>query len=96
MLACASDEPGMRMFGAMVGTYRRNLGRKGDGLRDREIPLLYRALEVDVRDLLAKIGGRADKANKAVLDLEKDVGPLLDVLRRVAGGLDDKLLAAIG
>ena len=77
------------------GTYRGNLGGEGDGLHDGEVPLLYRALEVDVGDLLAEVGRRADEADEAVLDLQEDVGALLDVLGRVARGPDDEVLAPV-
>lgn len=96
MSACAIGKPGMGISGIAVNTYGRDLGRKGDRFRDGEVPLLDRALEVDVRDLLAEIRARADKADKTVLDLEEDVGTLLNDLRRVASGLDDELLAAVG
>lgn len=74
-------------------TYRRDLGGEADGLGDGEVTLLDRALEVDVGNLLAEVGGRADEADEAVFDLEADVRALLDVLGCLSRGLDDELLA---
>lgn len=73
-------------------THRGNLVGKLDRLGDAQDALLDRALEVDVLNLLAEVRLRADKANQAVLDLQEDVGALLDGLLDGTGSLDDELL----
>lgn len=57
-----------------------HLLRDLDLLGQRHVPLLERALEVDVADLLAQVGLLVDQPDQAVLDLEQDLGAVLDVL----------------
>ena len=45
--------------------------------------------------MLTEVGGGADEADETVLDLEEDIGPLLDVLGCLSRGLDDEFLAAV-
>lgn len=77
----------------MECTHRGNLVGELDGLGNGQYSLLDGALEVDVPNLLAQVRLRADKANQAVLDLQQDIGALLDILLDGTGGLDDELLA---
>jgi len=58
------------------------------------LTLLDRALQIHVLDLLAQIGSRADELDEAVLDGEKNVGTLLDILGGVSDRFYDELLAA--
>ncbi len=79
------------------GTYRGcahrwDLARQLDGLGDGQQALLDGALEVDVLDLLAQVRLRADKPDQAVLDLQVDVGALLDSFVDLADGLDNELM----
>jgi len=73
----------------------RNLGRKLDRLSNAQGTLLDGALEVNVLDLFAQVRLGADKTNEAVLDLQQDVGALLDGLLDSSGSLNNKLLASL-
>ena len=64
---------------------RRDLLGQIHILRQRRLTLLDRALEVDVLDRVAEVGGLLDDGYEAVFDLEVDFGALGDVLGEGAG-----------
>lgn len=70
--ARARDRHGSSHLGNLLG--------KLNGLGDGDVTLLNGALDVDVVNLLAEVGLGANKTDQAVLDLESDVGALLDSL----------------
>lgn len=72
-----------------------NLCRKRDILLDRHLALLERALQVDIGDGVAEIGGLSDDGDQAILDLQVYLGALLDVLVEVAGGGDGEVVTTI-
>lgn len=74
----------------MVHTYGWYLPGQVNALRNREVAVLDRALKVDVLDLLAKVRFCADEADKAILDLQENVGAVLDGLADGAHGGDDE------
>lgn len=53
-------------------------------LRERGLALLNRALQIDILDGVAKVGGLLDDGDQAVLDLQVDGGAFGDVLREGA------------
>jgi hypothetical protein len=76
-------------------TYGRNLAGELDGLAKHQVAGLDGALEVDILDLLAQVGGGAEQLDETVLDLELDVGALLDGLLHLPDSTDDKFRATI-
>jgi hypothetical protein len=67
---------------------RRDLLGELDVLGQRGLALLDRALEVDVLDLVAKVGGLLDDGDQAVLDLQVHLGAFFDICREVTAGGD--------
>jgi hypothetical protein len=76
-------------------TYRRNLSRKVNALGDLDHTSLNRALEINIADLLAEVGLGADKTDQTVLDSQKNIGALLNLLLDRSLGLDQEFLATI-
>jgi hypothetical protein len=76
-------------------TYRRDLAGEFDGLAQHQVAGLDGALEVDVLDLLAQVGGGAEQLDEAVLDLELDVGALLDGLLHLSNSADEEFRATV-
>lgn len=81
-----------------IGDYavlpRRNLLRQVDFLRQGRLTLLDRALQIDVLDRVAEIGGLLDDGDQAILDLKVHDGALSHVLGERARGCDCELLAS--
>lgn len=69
--------------------------RKVNTLGDLHGARLKWALQVNVRDLIAKVGLHADESNKTILDGDLDVCSLRDGLLNLALGLDHELLATV-
>ena len=67
---------------------RRDLLRKFDVLGELGLAVVDGAVEVDVLDGVAEVGGLLDDGDQAVLDLQVDVGALVDLLGQVAFGGD--------
>lgn len=76
-------------------TYGRNFLGKVDRLGNITLSRLERTLQVDVANLLAKIGGGGQQPDETVFNTQFDVGSGFDFLLKVTLGLDEKLLAAI-
>ena len=72
----------------MGTTYRWNLRRQINLLRNLGLPSLDGTLHIDLLDLLAQIGCGAEEFDEAVLDLEDDVGAFADVFFEGADGFD--------
>jgi len=72
-----------------------NLRWERDILLDRHLALLKWALQVDVTDSVAEVGGLSDNGDQAILDLQVYLGALLDVLVEVAGGGDGKVVTTM-
>ena len=68
--------------------YGWDRGRKFDRLDDGEFAFLEGACEVDVRELLAKVGRGGEELDQAVLDHDFAVGTLRDGLLHHAAGRD--------
>lgn len=73
----------------------RDLLRELDVLGQGELALLERALEVDILDLAAEVGGLPDDGDQAVLDLQVHLGAIFDIFREVTAGDDAEGLAAM-
>lgn len=76
-------------------TYGRNFLWKVDRLGNITLSRLERTLQVDVANLLAKIGGGGQQPDETVFNTQFDVGSGFDLLLKVTLGLDEKLLAAV-
>lgn len=72
----------------------RDLLRQLDVLGEGGLALLDRALEVDVLDGVAQVGGLLDDGDQAVLDLQVHLGAVLDIFGEVTAGGDGENLAA--
>lgn len=66
----------------------RDLLGQLDVLGQGGLALLDRALEVDVLDLAAEVGGLLDDGDQAVLDLQVHLGAFFDVFGEVTAGGD--------
>jgi hypothetical protein len=75
--------------------YGRDLSRKVYGLGDLDFTSLDWTLQVDIANLLAKIGLGANKTNKAILDSQENIGVLLNLLFDHSLCLDQEFLATI-
>ena len=73
----------------------RDLLRQLDVLGQGQLALLERALEVDILDLAAEVGGLPDDGDQAVLDLQVHLGAIFDIFREVTAGDDAEGLAAM-
>jgi len=73
----------------------RDLLGKVNIFRQRHATLLKRATEVDILDGVAKIGRLSDDRDKAVLDLQVDLGALLNVVGEVTFGSNAQSSAAV-
>lgn len=76
--------------------YRRDLLGQVDVLGQLEIALLKRALEVDLLDVVAQRSLLLDEGDQTVLDLQADLGTILDLLRERAARLDAEGIATDG
>jgi hypothetical protein len=75
----------------------RDLLRQLDVLGQGQLALLDRALEVDVLDGVAQVGGLPDDGDQAVLDGQVHLGAVFDIRGDVTAGDDGEgLTAAIG
>jgi len=74
----------------------RDLSRKVYGLGDLDFTSLDWTLQVDIANLLAKIGLGANKTNKAILDSQENIGVLLNLLFDHSLCLDQEFLASFG
>ncbi len=63
-----------------------------DILRNRNAACLDRALQIDIWNLLAQIRLLVDQSNQSIFDLQKHLGPLLDVLAQRAHSFDRECL----
>lgn len=75
-----------------IVTYRRDLLGQIDLRLQSHVTLLQRAVEVDVFNLLAKVGGLSDKSDQAILDLQEHSSTLLDLFVQGTRSLNDKSL----
>lgn len=77
-------------YSCFIATYRRDLLGQIDLCLQSHVTLLQRAVEVDVFNLLAEIGGLSDKGDQAILDLQEHGSTLLDLFVQGTRSLDDK------
>lgn len=69
---------------------RRDLLGQIDLRLQNHVTLLQRAVEVDIFNLLAEVGGLSDKGDQAILDLQEHGSTLLDSFMQGTRSLDDK------
>ena len=77
-------------YPCFIVTYRRDLLGQIDLRLQNHVTLLQRAVEVDIFNLLAEVGGLSDKGDQAILDLQEHGSTLLDSFMQGTRSLDDK------
>lgn len=76
-------------------TYRWDLLGQLDLLLQDHVTLLQRAVEVNILDLLAEIGGLSDERDQTILDFQENGSTLLDSFAQGTRSLNGKSLTTI-
>lgn len=76
-------------------TYRRDLLGQLNILCESHFALLQRTVQVDIFDLLTEVCFLVDQADQAILDLQENLGTLLDLLAEGTLGDDGEVLTTI-
>ena len=76
-------------------TYGRNLLWQRDILRNCDLALLDRTLQVHIRDLLTQIGLCVDQTNQAILDLDVHVCAFLHICEKCSYSFDGEVSSTV-